>query len=374
MRILHLLSNHIYTGPAEPMLALIKAQTLAGHKVTLVVDTVRRGDLATIASRQGVSLEKSLALSVKAGLVQQTKDFFSLRHIWKSEHFDIIHCHKSHEHTLALLSRSRSSKTRLVRTLNKGFIPGTLKNAMLRKTDGILAVSRSDAERLLSSGLATRKGLAILGGVVDSTLFSPGEGGSVLRSSLGIDVNTPLAGLVSRIKKGRGHMLLLEAWEIVHSELPEAHLVISGRGEWADKVSALAKDERFEGTVHVLGYQRDLVGLYRGLDVTLMLAPGNDGTCRAALQAMACGKPVIASKVGALEDIVRNGHTGVLCRAHDRQDLARKLVDLLSQKVLMERMGRVARQRAKDHYSLDRHYQVVQSLYENLMSSGIGHS
>ncbi len=349
-------------------MALIKAQISAGHDVTLAIDTARSGDLLSRLSSEHLPVWADMSLSVKAGINRQVRDFLQLRDVWRSERYDIIHCHKSHEHTLAVLSRVPSSKTRLVRTLNKGVVLGVMRNALLGRTDGLLTVARTDRQKLVSTGLATKARVEVLGGVVDPGLFSPGRG-AVLRDHLGIGKRVMVAGLVSRIKKGRGHSLLLEAWELVHEKLPEAHLVISGRGEWSDKISSMARDTRFGKTVHVIGYQQDLVGLYRSLDVSVMLAPGNDGTCRAALQAMACAKPLVASDVGALADIVLQGRTGLLCRANQKYDLADALVELLSKRDKSAQMGVAARQRVEKFYTIERHFQVVESFYNRIVGS-----
>ena len=369
MRILHLLSNYIYTGPAELLLSLIKAQVNAGHHVSLAVDSLRHGDLVSVASRQGIALEKSLVLSVKAGPILQVRDFLHLRKIWREGLFDIVHCHKSHEHSLAALSRSYHSRTRLVRTLNKGVRSGAIRAHLLRKTDGLIAVSRRDAEKLVSSGITSPDSVVTIRTVVDTEQYTPGDSGAILRQSLGIEKQAPVAGLVSRIKKGRGHLLLLESWRSVHKVLPAARLIISGRGEWADKIAEKARDTSFDGTVHVIGYQDDLPRLYRSLDVMVMLAPGNDGTCRAALQAMACAKPLVAMDTGALSDIVIPEKTGLLCRQGSRDELAKSLIRLLSNRKLMNDWGVEARKRAEKDYTLENNFKQVQALYEGILSS-----
>ncbi|MBW1871468.1 MAG: glycosyltransferase family 1 protein, partial [Deltaproteobacteria bacterium] len=94
--ILHLFSYHLYTGPAEPILNLARAQREAGYDARLAIDTLRDGDLVERAKEFGVPLDRRFALSVKAGPILHMRDILVFKRLWASEEFDILHAHRSH--------------------------------------------------------------------------------------------------------------------------------------------------------------------------------------------------------------------------------------------------------------------------------------
>jgi glycosyltransferase involved in cell wall biosynthesis len=363
MRILHLLSNHYLTGPAELVLALSRAQSAAGHRVSMIVDTFREGNLPDRVCRADIDLDRRLKLSVKAGLKAQLLDILALRKIWTSNEFDIVHSHKSHEHTLAMLARSRPSKTKLVRTLNKNKTNGIARAWQLRKTDGLVTVSARQKDELVGKEIVGSKQIVTVRSVVDSDEFCPVDDGLSLRSDLGVAPTAPTLGIVSRIKAGRGHRELLDAWLEVHRMMPAARLLISGRGELSNSVAQAASEPRYGGSIVVLGYQKNLVRFYRSLDVKIILSPGNDGTCRAAAQAMACGIPVIAPRVGALADMIEDQVTGFVPRSLEPSELSSCIVSALSNLKNLAQVGRAARTTATEDFTIEKHHKVVEDLY-----------
>ncbi|MBW1811376.1 MAG: glycosyltransferase family 4 protein, partial [Deltaproteobacteria bacterium] len=113
-----------------------------------------------------------------------------------------------------------------------------------------------------------------------------------------------------------------------------------------------------------LGYRDDLPGLYRGLDLKVLLAPGNDGTCRAALEAMASGVPVLATDTGALSEIVTDGQTGKLIAKDDSAALATALVEMLSDLESSKKMGIRARKQVEEEYTIEKQFHKIDQLYK----------
>src|SRR5207245_11392191 len=140
--------------------------------------------------------------------------------------------------------------------------------------------------------------------------FSPGNAPD-LRARWGIPAEAALAGMVARMKPERGHEVLLRALALVQRELPQAWLVLVGRGEGEQRLRGLAGELGIAQVVFA-GYLRGpgLVQAYRALDVAVWLREGNDGACRGVLEAMACGVPVVAGNEGAHAELVRGGEHG----------------------------------------------------------------
>ncbi len=363
MKILHLLSNPYFTGPAEPLFGLIRAQLRAGHAVKLGVDRQRDGNITRRAEAAGIPLEQHLLLSVKAGLRGQLADLATLRRLFRSSAYQVVHCHKSHEHSLCLLARPPGSSTRIVRTINKPSALRFGRRWLLRRSDGILTTAERDRARLVEQGAVDPSRVLTLRGFTDLDSYRPGAGGGELRLALGLTAATPVAGIVARIKKNRRHDLLLDAWRRVASRMPAARLLIAGRGEYADRLRHRIEATGLAQGVLMVGYTPDLPRFYDALDVMVLLAPGNDGTCRAGIEAMATGKPLVCPRGSSLEELVDHGRTGLLTAPDQAGALAEALIALLAERDKAAAMGAAARARVESAFTLEQHVAQVERIY-----------
>jgi glycosyltransferase involved in cell wall biosynthesis len=348
VRILELLSSPVWTGPAEPMASAAGILARRGHRVEVAVDRLRPGDLRERLRALGLPLREDLALSTKAGPVAWLRDLAVLRRLGRE--IDVLHAHFSNDHALALLAqlpRRAGSEVRVVRTVHssRSLSGRALQGLVHRRTDGLVAVCQAHARILVERfGVAPERVLASRG-AVDAAAFSPG--GPDLRAELGLAPDQPVAGIVSRVKPDRRHRELVEAFALLAPRLPEARLVVVGRGEGLAEVRERAVRAGLERQVIFAGYRRgpELAAAYRTLDCKVLLAEGNDGTCRALLEAMACGRPGVAYRFGAPAETVRDGETGLLVPDGDVPALAEALRALLSDRARAAAMGRAARAR-----------------------------
>ncbi len=363
LRIKHLLSYHLYTGPAEPVLRLARAQRQAGHDATVAIDTLRDGDMRARAEAFSVPVDERFVLSVKAGPIMQMRDLLALKRLWRSGEVDVIHCHRSHDHTLAALARPKGAGAALVRTLFSERALGEKRRWQLKRADGLIAVAESHRQRLLERGLLDEDRVVAIEGAVDPHVFRPGKGGDRVREEAGVAPDVPLAGIVARMKPDRGHALLLDAWARVHQALPRARLAIAGRGELEQQLRERVAGAAWGDSVVFLGYRTDLPEVYRAFDLKILLAPGNDGTCRAALEAMATGRPLLASRTGALAEMVEPGQTGWLVEPGQVDALAQALIEALSDRERLALLGRQARHEVTRIHAIDRQSERIEKLY-----------
>jgi glycosyltransferase involved in cell wall biosynthesis len=265
----------------------------------------------------------------------------------------VLHAAFAHDHHLCLwaASRARRDDLRVVRAAQRAVdvTPGVLgqRRWALRRSDGVLVHCAAYRDRLLEQGFDPRRVAAIPAGV-DAARFTPGRSPR-LRAEWGVPEEAPLAGIVARIKRDRGHHVLLKAFALSLRQVPEAHLVLVGRGESEAALRELA-DWIEPSRIHFGGYQRGpaLVEAYRALDVAVWLREGNDGGCRGVLEAMACGLPVIAGDEGAPAELVRDGEQGRVVGPAEPAQIAAALADLLGDLRAARRMGSAARLRAEE--------------------------
>jgi glycosyltransferase involved in cell wall biosynthesis len=117
-----------------------------------------------------------------------------------------------------------------------------------------------------------------------------------------------------------------------------------------------------------LGYQEDVAPFYAAFDA-LILPSSNEGTPVSAIEALAAGRPVVATRVGGVPDVVQDGEDGFLVEPGATDDLAERLARLAHEPELRERMGRAGRDRVVPRYAVERLVDDVDRLYRSLLAS-----
>ena len=348
MRVLMLLSTSSVTGPAELCLDDARGLAQAGHSVLFGLDTRRPGNYAEAIRAAGFEVMDELTLCRKSTPLEIARDVARLRRRLRGA--DLVHCRFSHDHTVALAAMQRlDRRPALVRTVETAHSmrPGLFRRWGLRACDAVIVSCERYRERICATHGLPGARVHVLPGRVDPLRFCPGSG-QELREAWGVAPEEVLFGIVSRIKSDRLHDVALRALARVAAELPKARLAIIGRGEHEPAVRALATDLGIDRRVIFAGYASSeaLVRAYRALDAKLWLAEGNDGTCRAVLEAMACGVPIVAGDQGAMAEVVRDGRDGyvVPASAEAVAQALRKLGDPRKR----EALGRSALERARE--------------------------
>jgi glycosyltransferase involved in cell wall biosynthesis len=351
MRVLELLSSAWWTGPAEPVASLARELRARGHAVDVAVERARHGNLVERLGALGLSGPEGLALSSKAGPLAFLGDVRRLTALARG--YDVLHANFSHDHVLALLALRRRRGRRLVRTIHssRSLRTNVAQRLAHRASDGLVAVCQAHARALEERFRIPPERILATRGAVDAGAFSPE--GPDLRGELGIPAGAPVAGLVSRIKPGRGHDDLVDAFRIVADRLPEARLVLVGQGEGLEAVRVRVAHRGLQREVLFAGYRTgpELAAAYRTLDAKVLLGEGNDGTCRALLEGMAAGRPGVAYRFGAPEEAIVDGTTGLLVPEGDVPALAAALIELLGSPGRARAMGAAARERMTSLYT-----------------------
>ncbi len=353
------------------MLGLALAQRRAGCRIALACPEPQSGAADSLAARARLAgLAPVLELSRGRGWSwrRDGADAARLSKLVRSGDFDVVHTWHTRDHLLALRalsSRRRSGETRLVRSYRRAdaispwpwnrwlFGPGT---------DALLCVSPRAAEK--NRNLRGRRPLLGALGAVDLERFQPRPPDPAVRRALGIAPGARVIGIVARVQRQRRFDLLLEAMRRLLHRVEDAHLLIMGRGTHLESVARQpAEDLGISDRVAFAGYrQDDYADVLRAADVFTLLVPGSDGTCRALLEAAACGLPAVVTRRGALPEIVIDGQTGsVVAEAADA--LSSSWRCLLEDARLRGAMGAAAHQRAKSDFAPGRLAEQVLDLY-----------
>jgi glycosyltransferase involved in cell wall biosynthesis len=232
-----------------------------------------------------------------------------------------------------------------------------------RLPDVVIANSRAGQQLHEKLGYAPRRWEIIPNGF-DLERFRPDDGArQAVREELAVPFDTLLVGLVARCDPMKDHRTFLEAAARIASQRADVHFVLAGKGveALAGQIDALGLAKH----VHLLGQRRDIPRLVAALDVFALSSAFGEGFPNVVGEAMACGIPCVVTDVGDAPDIV--GDTGMIVPLRDPAAMADAWLRLLSMPAEdRQAMGRAARQRIEERYSLSVIARQYESLYRGI--------
>ena len=368
--ILHLATNRWWTGSADPTIQLARAQQGAGHRVLLAVPP---GDRFEAKARDaGVHVLDGFRLRARLAPLDIARDVVRLRRVVRDHAVDVLHAHHSHDHWLAMLARPMVSGRRppVARTFHalRAVRSDAASRRLYRRTAVALAMSRQIEVRCRDVGVPAAR-VFWTRGSVDLVRFTGEADGRAVRAEFGLG-EAPVAVSVARLAPGRGHELLLAGFRLLLAELPQARLLLVGKGEMRERLDALVGEMRLAGQVIFTGYRdRDLPDVLAAADCFTLMAPGSDDSCRAALEAMAAARPVVARAVGALPETIVHGETGWLVTEARPEAVATALRAVLSDPPRARAMGAAGRRRAEKEFSPARALETVDRAYAAMLDA-----
>lgn len=189
-----------------------------------------------------------------------------------------------------------------------------------------------------------------------------------LRQSWGLN-GRAVIGAVGSLRPVKGHDSLIKAMPLVSEQVPHASLLIAGHDLWGygKTLQALIDEFRLNGQVRMVGFQSDVPSFLHALDV-FAFPSRSEGFGQVAIEAMAAGKPVVASRIAPLTEIVVEGQTGLLVEPDDPVAFAHAITWLFIHPEEAQGMGRRGQERVQHHFLAERMVAETLSLYETVIS------
>lgn len=243
-----------------------------------------------------------------------------------------------------------------------------LKRWLLRhQLSRVVAVSESTREAVLDFGLKDSD-IVVINNGVDTEQFMPGSS-ATLRKDLGIHERAFLYGAVGNIRKPKAYDILLEAAAIVKRKLPSAEFVVIGEGSEAQMapLKALRNALNLEGCFHFAGLRPATKEIYQSFDV-FVSSSSSEGLPLSMLEAMACGRGIVATASGGAQQVLGQGEYGYVVPINEPDRLADGMLALAGQLELRGRLGALARERVEREYSLAATIQSNLDLYMQVMN------
>lgn len=309
---------------------------------------------------------------------RDVKALVKLYRLIRHERPHIVHTHTAKAGFLGRLAARLAGVPVVVHTYHGHVLHGyygPLKTWLLRRmeqalahlTDRIVAVSEQIKRDLVAYGVAPPEKIAVIPLGFDLSPFVRAQSHrGEFRRELGLNGSVRLVGIVGRIFPIKNHRLFLEAAAQVAAQEPATHFVIVGDGLLRAEMEHYARALGIADRVIFTGWRRDLPRIYADLDV-LVVSSDNEGTPVSAIEAMASGCPVVATRVGGLPDLITEGETGYLVPPRDAEKLALAIIEVLQSPEKARLMGGKARDFAHSRFNLQRLIMDMEMLYSNLL-------
>jgi len=235
-----------------------------------------------------------------------------------------------------------------------------------RYTDLSLAISRSVRDHVVEKCRLPMSKFRVSYVGIDWACFQSSRAKENIRRELGLPLALPVVGIVARLDHwAKGHRELFRAMPKVQQHYPIHAMVVGGgrrKTEMEQEIANLGLSE----SVHFLGMRRDIPDLLAAMDIFVMPSY-SEGLCRALLEAMAAGLPVIASKVGGMLELVRHEENGLLIPARDPSALAQALIRMLANPEWARSMGKKAQDYVRRHFSMECMARQINQIYDELV-------
>lgn len=366
-KILHLFSNHRWTGPAEPALTLIKQLRDLGWQIDFAcsvkgVPADKYNKVYDTAVQWKIPTHSNLYLSKHGSIIKDTFDYFRLSQILQRDNYTIIHSHLNNDHKLA--KRIKGPSQFLIRSNYYGEgLPSELKR-LIAETDYFLEPSLIAQKNDTQQFNLSIKRCPIIPLAIDLNRFNPNR--PLPEPKLSISHGSITLGIVARLQTHRKYQLLFSALHSLIQEGWNLNLIIIGRGTKQEEVAFKpVRELELENHVIFTGYLNndDYVAMLNAFDIAVYLVPGTDGTCRTVREYMAMGKPVIATNTGILPELIQNGKEGLIVN-DTVEDLYHAIRSLCEHPDYRKELGNNAYQKALKNFSPENQAKAVSEIYE----------
>jgi glycosyltransferase involved in cell wall biosynthesis len=278
---------------------------------------------------------------------------------------DVVHAHDSHAVAMAALALSMSTQPKnppllAARRVDFHLRGNSLSRWKYRQVDTFICVSDAIRDMLIDDGVPADRTVVVNEGIdLERVAAAPP---ARLHEELWLPHQAPIVGNVAALVPHKGQRHLIEAAALVVRQLPDTRFVIAGEGELREALERQIKDHRLEKHVLLLGFRPDVLSLHKAFDLFVMSSV-TEGLGTSLLDAMACGKAIVATKAGGIPEVVTEGKTGLLVPPRDHPAMAKAIVRLLKDAALRDRMGAAGLKVVREKFSAERMVQDTLRVY-----------
>lgn len=363
IRSVHIDTARTWRGGQNQVLQLVTGLEGAGQPATLVAHS--DGELKRRASEglRHVGIAPRSEFDVQAG--------WQLGRVLTDVQPDVIHAHDPMAVALAAMAlRMTNGLTEAPLVVASRRVDFHLKRHAFsrwkyRQIDAFIAASRLIATILVDDGIPKERIDTVHDGVnvgyIDAQPLVDAHGAFWLPSG------APVIGNVAALTSHKGQKHLVAAAAKVVPRQPDARFLIVGEGELRDSLERQIKDLGLDRHVFLTGFRNDVLGLVKSFDLFVMSSV-TEGLGSAVLEAMACGKAVVATRAGGIPEAVDDGVTGILTAPHDEAAMADAIVAMLEDPARRARFGAAGRARVETAFSVEQMVERTLDVYDRRLA------
>ena len=373
-------------GPALHVAYLTAGLRERGYETTLAAGTLARGEdsMAFVAEGLGVNVVRIDELGREISPLRDLVATLRLARLIRRERPQILHTHTAKAGTVGRAAAVLAGRRRppiVVHTFHGHVLRGyfgpvrsrffrLLERWLASRTTALIAVSPQVRDDLVALGVAPAERFVVvrLGIELDERVAAGQNGRAESRRYLGIEPDRFAVGWIGRMTAVKRTDDVLVAFKRLRDEGVDAVLCMVGDGPDRPELEQRAHELGVVRDTLFLGYQEDVAPFYAAFDA-LVLPSSNEGTPVSAIEALAAGRPVVATRVGGVPDVVQEGRDGFLVDPGATDDLADRLTRLARDPELRERMGAAGRERVLPRYAVARLIDDVDRLYRSLLDA-----
>ncbi len=385
VKVLRVIARLNVGGPALHVAYLTAGLADRGYDTTLVAGTIAQGEesMAFVADAHNVHVETLGDLHREISPTRDLRAIMQLAQLIRRERPTILHTHTAKAGAVgriaALLARGARPPI-VIHTFHGHVLRGyfgrvktfgfrTLERWLARTSTALIAVSPEVRDDLVALGVAPASKFTVvrLGIDLPRRVDNDDAQRREARRQMGLRDGAFVVGWVGRMTAVKRTELVVRALQDLVARNVDAYVVLVGDGPDRDQLERYAHELGVIKRCLFLGYQEDVARFYDAIDV-LVLPSINEGTPVSVIEAMAARRPAVATRVGGVPDVVRDGIDGFLVEADDRDALATRLAELAADPELRTRMGEAGRARVIERYSVSRLVDDVDRLYRELLA------
>lgn len=366
--VLHLISPIGFFGAENVMVQLSKELRSLNHRVYIgILGNAQDSHMEVVREAEKHSLNvKVFCCNGKFNI----RTLFEIRRYIKHNGINIVHSHGYKSNFYSILASANMNIQRVTTCHNwlgdnlKMRFYARLDKLLLNRFDKVIAVSNDLRDKILKNAAFQDKVVVINNGV-DVNKFQLTSRDSQIKKSIGIIEGEPVIVSIGRLTEEKGQIYLIKAFAGIVSEYPGAKLLFVGDGPLRSFLESEARSLELENNVIFAGIRNDIPEMLIMADI-FVLPSLEEAMPMALLEAMAAKMPIVATRVGAVSNIIKDGHSGLLVEPKDPVALSRSIVCLLQNKDMARSFGENSYNSVRNNFSSDRMAREYIKAYNSL--------
>lgn len=373
IRVMIARSTEKITGPETLLLSILKELDYSRIKVFLVLLTKDQQDLPFYnevgkIDNPGNDLTVRIIRNsgkMKSSTIKQLRSFIIDNRI------DIVHANE-HKTDILCYFAGRKTSARLL-----SFVHGYLNNPfhvkvyeiidwfIIKFYHKIIVGSHALAKFLIGKGVKEHKITVIQNAISSDAMDNPPKTNEEIRKSFGINQNDILIGIVGRLGKEKGHRYLLDAFAVINKQLPNTKLLVIGTGPEMDNLVEQAGRLHIRDSVIFTGFVDEIVSFFHTMDIFL-LASLKESIPMVIYEAMLCEKPVVATNVGGISEVIEDGKTGIIIPSANSGIMSQKILQLIHNPEMKKKIAREGKKLAQTEITAINMTRNIEKVYNDL--------